>query len=79
MTTVMSARAHVSLLAVVVVWAGSFSVIKQLLDDGVAAGDIAILRYLFLGVGRLEEPFARCGPDPTPDDLGCESYPPCGA
>ena len=44
MTTVMSARAHVSLLVVVVVWAGSFSVIKQLLDDGVTAGDIAILR-----------------------------------
>ncbi|HUG63670.1 MAG TPA: DMT family transporter [Gaiellaceae bacterium] len=41
----MSARAHVSLMAVVVVWAGSFSVIKKLLDDGVAAGDIAILRY----------------------------------
>ena len=39
------ARAHISLLAVVVVWAGSFSVIKALLDDGVAAGDIAILRY----------------------------------
>jgi hypothetical protein len=28
-------RAHVVLAAVVVVWAGSFSVIKQLLDDGV--------------------------------------------
>jgi drug/metabolite transporter (DMT)-like permease len=40
-----NARAHISLLAVVVVWAGSFSVIKALLDDGVAAGDIAILRY----------------------------------
>ena len=38
--------AHLSLLAVVVVWAGSFSVIKQLLDDGVAAGDIAIIRYV---------------------------------
>jgi drug/metabolite transporter (DMT)-like permease len=41
-----NARAHLSLLAVVVVWAGSFSVIKKLLDDGVAAGDIAILRYV---------------------------------
>lgn len=39
------ARAHASVLAVVVVWAGSFAVIKQLLDDGIAAGDIAILRY----------------------------------
>ena len=51
LTTVMSARAHVSLLVVVVVWAGSFSVIKQLLDDGVAAGDIAILRYLIAAPG----------------------------
>src|SRR4026209_2958082 len=47
----MSARAHLSVLAVVVVWAGSFSVIKQLLDDGVAAGDIAILRYLIAAPG----------------------------
>jgi drug/metabolite transporter (DMT)-like permease len=51
LTTVMSARAHVSLLVVVVVWAGSFSVIKQLLDDGVTAGDIAILRYLIAAPG----------------------------
>jgi len=47
----MSARAHASLLVVVVVWAGSFSVIKQLLDDGVTAGDIAILRYLIAAPG----------------------------
>ena len=46
-----STRAHVSLLAVVVVWAGSFSVIKQLLDDGVAAGDIAILRCAIAAPG----------------------------
>ena len=45
LTGAVNARAHISLLAVVVVWAGSFSVIKALLDDGVAAGDIAILRY----------------------------------
>jgi len=38
-------RSHLSLIAVVVVWAGSFSVIKALLDDGVAALDIAVLRY----------------------------------
>ena len=44
-------RAHFSVLAVVVVWAGSFSVIKQLLDDGVAASDIAILRYLIAAPG----------------------------
>ena len=47
----MNARAHISLLAVVVVWAGSFSVIKALLDDGVAAGDIAILRYAIAAPG----------------------------
>ena len=46
-----SRRAHLSLLAVVVVWAGSFSVIKKLLDDGVAAGDIAILRYAIAAPG----------------------------
>jgi drug/metabolite transporter (DMT)-like permease len=47
----MNARAHVSLLVVVVLWAGSFSVIKKLLDDGVAAGDIAILRYAIAAPG----------------------------
>ncbi len=44
-------KGHLSLLAVVVVWAGSFSVIKQLLDDGVAAADIAILRYAIAAPG----------------------------
>ena len=43
-------RGHLSLLAVVVVWAGSFSVIKALLD-GVAAIDIAILRYAIAAPG----------------------------
>jgi len=41
----MNRRAYVSLLVVVAVWAGSFSAIKQLLDDGVAPRDVAILRY----------------------------------
>ncbi len=44
-------RGHLSLLAVVVVWAGSFSVIKALLDDRVAAIDIAILRYAIAAPG----------------------------
>jgi drug/metabolite transporter (DMT)-like permease len=44
-------RAHLSLLAVVVVWAGSFSVIKALLDDGVPAIDIAIIRYAIAAPG----------------------------
>lgn len=51
LSTAMPARAHLSLLVVVVVWAGSFSVIKQLLDRGVAAGDIAILRYAVAAPG----------------------------
>jgi drug/metabolite transporter (DMT)-like permease len=51
LTGVVTARAHISLLVVAVVWAGSFSVIKQLLDDGVAAGDIAILRYVIAAPG----------------------------
>jgi drug/metabolite transporter (DMT)-like permease len=44
-------RAHVALLALVVVWAGSFSVIKALLDHGVAALDVAILRYAIAAPG----------------------------
>jgi drug/metabolite transporter (DMT)-like permease len=47
----MGAKAHLSVLAVVVLWAGSFSVIKQLLDDGVAAADIALLRYAIAAPG----------------------------
>jgi drug/metabolite transporter (DMT)-like permease len=43
-------RAHLSLVAVVVVWAGSFSVIKSLLDD-VAAGDVAFWRYAVAAPG----------------------------
>lgn len=44
-------RAQLAVLAVVVVWAGSFSVIKELLDDGLAAGDIAIVRYAIAAPG----------------------------
>ena len=51
LSTAVPARAHLSLLAVVVVWAGSFSVIKELLDQGVAAGDIAVLRYAVAAPG----------------------------
>ena len=51
LTSGVTTRAHLSLLTVVVVWAGSFSVIKTLLDDDVAAGDIAILRYAIAAPG----------------------------
>jgi len=47
----MISRAHLSLLVVVAIWAGSFSVIKALLDDGVPAGDIAIIRYAVAAPG----------------------------
>jgi drug/metabolite transporter (DMT)-like permease len=41
----MAARAHLSLVVVVALWATSFSVIKTLLEHDVAALDIALLRY----------------------------------
>src|SRR6185436_12904867 len=46
-----STRAHLSLLTVVVIWAGSFSVIKALLDDDVSGSDIALLRYAIAAPG----------------------------
>ena len=51
MSRSMASRAHVSVLAVVVVWAGSFSVIKVLLDHGLVASDIALLRYAIAAPG----------------------------
>lgn len=50
-------------------------------DDGrVDNSDIVtILQYLFLARPlTLPPPSSRCGLDPTPDDLSCESFPPCG-
>ena len=46
-----TASAHGALLAVVVVWASAFSVIKALLDHGFAAEDVALLRYLIAAPG----------------------------
>lgn len=46
-----TAGAHAALLAVVVVWASAFSVIKALLDHGFAPQDVAILRYLVAAPG----------------------------
>jgi hypothetical protein len=40
---------------------------------------IRILNVLFLGTGSLVQPFPECGLDPTEDDLGCSSFPPCGS
>jgi drug/metabolite transporter (DMT)-like permease len=44
-------RSHVSLGAVVLVWAGSFSAIKLLLDHGFAPADVAVLRYAIAAPG----------------------------
>jgi uncharacterized protein (DUF362 family) len=50
--------------------------------NDVGAVDVAdavyLLEYLFAGGGAPPEPFAACGFDPTPPDLGCDSFPPCG-
>ena len=43
--------AHVALMVVAVLWAGAFSAIKALLDHGMAAGDIALLRSLVAAPG----------------------------
>ena len=51
MSRSMASRAHLSVLGVVVVWAGSFSVIKVLLDHGFVASDIALLRYAIAAPG----------------------------
>jgi hypothetical protein len=48
-------------------------------DDGTVnvADPIALLGHLFGTTGDLPEPFGVCGVDPTDDELGCASYPPC--
>jgi hypothetical protein len=38
---------------------------------------VYLLHYLFLGGPPPKAPFPDCGPDPTVDVLGCESFPPC--
>jgi len=39
---------------------------------------IHILSYLFASGDPPPAPAGACGADPTPDDLGCEAFPPCG-
>lgn len=48
-------------------------------DDGTItlADPILILTHVFLGGTPPEPPFGACGPDPTPDALGCEVYASC--
>lgn len=38
---------------------------------------IGLLGHLFLGEPAPPPPSAECGRDPTPDGLGCGSFPPC--
>lgn len=42
------------------------------------ADAITLLSHLFANAGPLPPPFVACGLDPTPDDLGCRRYAPCG-
>jgi hypothetical protein len=51
LTVPMAGRAHLADPLVVVLWAGSFSVIETLLDHGVAAIDIELLRYAIAAPG----------------------------
>ena len=51
-------------------------------DDGVVdiSDAVATLGVLFLGQGEIPVPgMHTCGPDPTPDDLTCESFEGCHA
>ena len=46
-------------------------------DGGVDVADpIRMLDYIF-GSSTIPAPTLECGVDPTADDLGCDSYPPC--
>jgi hypothetical protein len=48
-------------------------------DTGVldVTDGVYLLLHLFLGGPAPGEPFRSCGVDPTEDDLGCASFPPC--
>ena len=41
------------------------------------ADAIRTLSHLFANTGPLPAPFGQCGIDPTTDELGCSSFPPC--
>jgi hypothetical protein len=48
-------------------------------DDGTLdiTDAVFLLNFLFLGGPAPAAPFAGCGPDPTIDELGCDSFAPC--
>jgi hypothetical protein len=49
-------------------------------DDGSLdlSDAVNLLGYLFLAGEKPPPPFESCGPDATPDDLGCVEFTPCG-
>ncbi len=47
-------------------------------DSAIDTSDaIFTLYYLFRRGSAPTAPFVACGPDPTPDSLACDAYPPC--
>ena len=48
-------------------------------DSGVVdlTDAVKVLNFLFLGASPPPAPYPLCGIDPTPDPLGCVSYPLC--
>ena len=38
---------------------------------------IYLLDFMFLGGPEPPPPFPDCGPDPTIDELTCDTFPPC--
>ena len=49
-------------------------------DSGVrpdVSDPVYLLGFLFLGSPPPPAPFGDCGKDPTPDEVPCESNPPC--
>jgi len=43
------------------------------------ADAVYLLSYLFAGGPPPVSPFPSCGQDPSPDDLTCRGFPPCGS
>ena len=48
-------------------------------DDGLSdiTDPVYLLTFLFLGGPEVPAPSAECGPDPSEDDLDCDSFPRC--
>ncbi|MBN1419550.1 MAG: hypothetical protein JXP34_12300 [Planctomycetes bacterium] len=46
-------------------------------DSSVNIGDAVTVLYYLFASGELPDPGPACGPDPTADDLSCETFPAC--